>query len=141
MSKVAWGIIGAGSIAKAFAVGVKSSKTGELVAVGSRDKAKSESFGAGYGVDPARCHGSYDALLADRAVQAVYVATPHPFHAEWVIKAAQAGKHFDPKIAQAFLRLRPRIEAEIRAGTHPAVPLPHSEPGRKDAVDAASSVA
>jgi len=90
-SRLQWGILGTGNIAKAFAKGLAASKTGRLVAVASRSKEKADQFGAEFGVK--RCHGSYEALLADKDVQAVYVATPHPMHAEWAIKAAEAGKH------------------------------------------------
>ncbi len=89
--KLAWGIIGAGRIAGVFAEGVAGSKTGELVAIGSRTQAGANRFGEKYNVP--RRHGSYDALLADDGVEAVYIATPHPMHAEWAIKAAEAGKH------------------------------------------------
>ncbi|NLB70111.1 MAG: Gfo/Idh/MocA family oxidoreductase, partial [Lentisphaerae bacterium] len=89
--KVCWGIIGAGAIANAFADGVVRSETGKLVAVGSRSLEKAEAFAEKWGV--ARAHGSYEALLADESVQAVYIATPHPMHPEWAIKAAEAGKH------------------------------------------------
>jgi predicted dehydrogenase/aryl-alcohol dehydrogenase-like predicted oxidoreductase len=89
--KLAWGIIGTGNIAKAFARGVAHSKTGKLVAVGSRTQDKADKFGEEFAV-PAR-HGSYEALLADKDVQAVYISTPHPMHAEWAIKTAEAGKH------------------------------------------------
>ncbi|MFH1567685.1 MAG: aldo/keto reductase, partial [Gemmatimonadota bacterium] len=92
-SSLTWGIIGAGNIAKAFAKGVERSKTGKLVAVGSRSKEKAAAFGAEMQVPADHCHGSYEALLADASVQAVYVATPHPMHAEWAIRAAEAGKH------------------------------------------------
>ena len=83
-----WGIIGTGTIARAFAADLPTSRTGQLVAVASRDVATAEAFGFG-----ARPHGSYDALLADDDVDAVYIATPHPMHAEWAIRAAEAGKH------------------------------------------------
>ncbi len=86
-----WGILGAGAIAQAFARGLAQGNSGRLVAVGSRTQAKADTFGAQFQV-PHR-HGSYEALLADEQVQAVYISTPHPLHAEWAIKAAQAGKH------------------------------------------------
>lgn len=89
--KVQWGILATGAIAKAFARGLKQSETGELAAVGSRTAEKAEAFGAEFGAP--RRHGSYEALLADPGVEAVYVSTPHPQHAEWAIKAAEAGKH------------------------------------------------
>ncbi len=88
---LAWGILGAGRIAGAFAKGLAGSTRGRLVAVGSRVKEKAEAFAADHG--GARAHGSYEALLADTDVDAVYVATPHPMHARWAIAAAEAGKH------------------------------------------------
>jgi predicted dehydrogenase/aryl-alcohol dehydrogenase-like predicted oxidoreductase len=89
--RLSWGIIGTGRIAAVFAGGLASSRTGRLVAVASRTQAAADAFGDRLGV-PVR-HGSYEALLADERVQAVYVATPHPFHAELAIGAAEAGKH------------------------------------------------
>jgi len=90
-TKIRWGLLATGAIAKAFARGVKASQTGELAAVGSRSPEKAQTFGAEFGI--ATCHGSYEALLADPNVEAVYISTPHPQHAEWAIKAAEAGKH------------------------------------------------
>ena len=89
--KIRWGLLATGAIAKAFARGLKQSQTGDLVAVGSRSRDKAEAFGAEFGAP--RRHGSYEALLADPGVEAVYISTPHPQHAEWAIKAAEAGKH------------------------------------------------
>ena len=86
-----WGILGTGSIAKTFATGVKDSDTGTLAAVGSRHQETADKFGGEFDI-PNR-HGSYEALLADPGVDAVYVSTPHPLHAEWAIKAVEAGKH------------------------------------------------
>ena len=91
MTDLRWGILGTGRIAGIFSRGVLASQTGRLAAVGSRTQATADQFAREHGV--ARAHGSYEALLADREVQAVYVATPHPLHAEWTIRAAQAGKH------------------------------------------------
>jgi predicted dehydrogenase/aryl-alcohol dehydrogenase-like predicted oxidoreductase len=90
-TKLAWGILGTGAIASTLAANMAASRTGKVVAVASRDQAKADAFGEKFSV-PNR-HGSYEALLADPAVRAVYVATPHPSHAEWAIKAAEAGKH------------------------------------------------
>ena len=89
--KLAWGILGAGNIAKQFAKGVAASRTGTLAAVGSRSQDKADTFAKDFGIPTA--HGSYEALLADPNVQAVYIATPHPHHAEWAIRAAEAKKH------------------------------------------------
>jgi predicted dehydrogenase len=90
-TKLAWGILGTGAIASTLAANMAASRTGKVVAVASRDQAKADAFGEKFSV-PNR-HGSYEALLADPAVRAVYVATPHPSHAEWAIKACEAGKH------------------------------------------------
>lgn len=86
-----WGIIGTGFIAHVFAEGIAQSNTGTLVAVGSRTQDAANRFGETWNVP--RRYSSYAELLADRDVQAVYISTPHPLHAEWAIKAAQAGKH------------------------------------------------
>jgi predicted dehydrogenase/aryl-alcohol dehydrogenase-like predicted oxidoreductase len=86
-----WGIAGTGRIAGAFARGLARSRTGRLVAAGSRTQARADAFGDEFAV-PNR-HGSYEALLADDQVDAVYIATPHPGHAELAIRAAEAGKH------------------------------------------------
>ena len=92
-TKLAWGIIGTGAIAGTLADNMRHSRTAQLVAVASRDRAKAEAFGAKYGVPAGQCHDSYEALLADPAVKAVYIAAPHTLHAEWAIKACEAGKH------------------------------------------------
>lgn len=89
-SKIRWGIIGPGGIAKALAGGVADGVTGELVAVGSRNPNKPNLPEDFPGV---RIHDGYQALIDDPEVDAIYVATPHPGHAEWAIKAAEGGKH------------------------------------------------
>ena len=90
-SQLSWGIIGAGGISKTFAHGLANSRTGKLVAVGSRGLAGAKNFAEKFG--SVRAHGSYEELLADPEVQAVYIGIPHPLHAEWCIKAARAKKH------------------------------------------------
>jgi predicted dehydrogenase/aryl-alcohol dehydrogenase-like predicted oxidoreductase len=91
VTRLSWGILGLGGIAHAFAKGLLASEHGRLAAVGSRAQATADTFGAQY--DAPRRHGSYEALLADETVEAIYIATPHPSHAEWALKAAAAGKH------------------------------------------------
>jgi len=91
MTKLRWGIIGTGAIAHKFARGVLRSETGELAAVASRTETKADEFARLYQIP--RVHPSYDALLADPGVDVVYIATPHPQHREWTLRAAQAKKH------------------------------------------------
>jgi len=86
-----WGILSTGSIAGTFAGALPKSRTGTLLAVASRAQEPADKFAAQFNVP--RAYASYEALLADPDVDAVYIATPHPLHAEWAIKAADAGKH------------------------------------------------
>ncbi|HQY89138.1 MAG TPA: aldo/keto reductase, partial [Tepidisphaeraceae bacterium] len=86
-----WGILGAGAIAKAFVKGVSESASAVMQAVGSRSQDKANVFGSEHSI-PNR-YGSYEALIADPTVDAIYVCTPHPMHAEWAIKSLRAGKH------------------------------------------------
>lgn len=85
-----WGILGTGAIARKFANGLAESRTGKLVAIGSRSFDSAKKFTEEYS---ATIHTSYESLLADPEVEAVYISTPHPMHAEWAIKSADAGKH------------------------------------------------
>src|SRR5436309_866583 len=91
--KLSWGILGTGAIAKTFARGVQHSQTGRVAAVGSRTQAAADAFGQETNIPAGHRHATYDDLLADPTVQAVYIATPHPFHAHWAIRAARAKKH------------------------------------------------
>lgn len=90
-SSLRWGILGTGAIARKFAAELPHSKAGVLQAVGSRSSSSAEAFARDFPVKSH--HGSYEALLQDPQVDAVYVTPPHPWHAEWAIAAAQAGKH------------------------------------------------
>ena len=86
-----WGIIGAGGIARVFCNAMQFSKTGWMLAVASQTQGKADAFADDFSI-PKR-YDSYTALLADKEVDAVYIANIHPMHAEWVAKAAAAGKH------------------------------------------------
>ncbi len=86
-----WGILGPGRIARAFLTGLARSRTETAVAVGSRDVGRAKAVAADLAVP--RAYGSYDDLLADGEVEAVYIALPNALHAEWSDAAARAGKH------------------------------------------------
>jgi predicted dehydrogenase len=85
-----WGIVGTGGIAGRFTADVGLLPDAEVVAIGSRTVAGAEAFGEQHGIK--RRHGSYAELVADPEVDVVYVATPHPFHAEHALLAIGAGK-------------------------------------------------
>jgi xylose dehydrogenase (NAD/NADP) len=86
-----WGILGPGRIAPRIVRGVGRSTRGELVAVASRDAERAEAFADRHAI--ARSFGSYEALLADPDIDVVYVSLPNHLHAEWTVRALEAGKH------------------------------------------------
>jgi D-xylose 1-dehydrogenase (NADP+, D-xylono-1,5-lactone-forming) len=86
-----WGILGPGRISRSFLAGLAGSATEHAVAIGSRALDRAEATARQFGVP--RAYGSYEQLLADREIEAVYVGTPNGAHAQWAIAAAQAGKH------------------------------------------------
>ena len=89
--RLRWGILGTGAIADRFASELPSSRAGQLVAVGSRNLATARAFAGKH--DLKRGYGEYQDVLEDPDVDAVYIATPHPGHAQWAVRAAEAGKH------------------------------------------------
>jgi len=91
MTQLRWGLLAAGSIAKAFAHGLTQTDSGTGAGVASRSLDKAQAFAEEF--DIPKAYGRYEDMLADPEIDAVYVATPHPMHAEWAIKAANAGKH------------------------------------------------
>ncbi|MFQ3223794.1 MAG: putative dehydrogenase [Lentimonas sp.] len=88
---VRWGILAAGNIANTFAKALKDCPDSVLHAVSSRDVEKAQAFADEHGAT--RAYGSYEAMLADSEVDAVYIATLHPFHLEWIGHSVLAGKH------------------------------------------------
>lgn len=115
-SPVRWGILGPGTIARAFAANLARSETGQLVAVGTRDPHKP---GLAEHFPGARVVDGYEALLADNEVEAIYIATPHTAHAEWAIRAAEAGKHVlcEKPIAVSRPEAEAMVHAARKAGT------------------------
>ena len=90
---IRWGIIGPGSIAHNYADGLAQTEAGTLVAISSRDAARRKDFGDQYKIPEGKRYADAAALLADKDVDAIYVSTPHPWHAEMSIAALRAGKH------------------------------------------------
>ena len=89
MSNFKWGILGPGGIARAFAKDLQLLEGHEVAAVGSRTLINAQEFANSFG---GTAYGSYEELVADPAVDAIYVATPHPAHKENVVLALNAGK-------------------------------------------------
>lgn len=85
------GVLGCANIAKQFVRDVAASPQVKVVAAASRSLENAQAFCNAQGIG--RAHGSYEALLADREVDAIYLPLPNSMHAEWAIKAAAAGKH------------------------------------------------
>src|SRR5690242_1789369 len=86
-----WGILGPGRIARSFARDLRLVPDAELTAVGSRSLPRAAAFADEHGF--ASAHGSYEELLGDPSVDAVYVASPHGLHVEHVTAALEASKH------------------------------------------------
>lgn len=110
---VRWGILGAGRIAGEFMAAAAESPVGRVTAIGTRSAGRAEEFPG------LRVHQGYEALLDDPEVDAVYIATPHPFHAEWAIAAAERGKHVlcEKPLAMSEAEVRRMFDAAGRAGT------------------------
>ena len=88
---VRWGILGPGSIAARFMRNAREAAHAEVVAVGSRTPERAAAFAATFGIS--RAHASYEALLDDAAVDAVYIGLPNSLHHPWTMRALAAGKH------------------------------------------------
>ncbi len=91
MRHLKWGLLASGNIARRFAKGLATTEDATALAVASRSLEKAEAFAREHGLEHA--YGSYEELLADPDVDAVYISTPNHLHAEWSIRCAEAGKH------------------------------------------------
>jgi len=87
-----WGILSTATIAREKVIpGIAGAERCRVVAIGSRDEARARAVAEAWAIP--RVHGSYDALLADPEVDAVYIPLPNHLHPEWTIAALEAGKH------------------------------------------------
>ncbi|MFL5943199.1 MAG: Gfo/Idh/MocA family protein [Gaiellaceae bacterium] len=108
---VTWGIVSTADINRKVIPGAHASGKVELVAVASRTQERADRYAREW--DIPRAYGSYEALLADPDVEAVYISLPNTLHAEWSIKALEAGKHV--LCEKPFSRHPEEVEASFDA--------------------------
>ncbi|WP_435298616.1 Gfo/Idh/MocA family protein [Timonella sp. A28] len=102
---IRWGILGAGNISGTFATAVTQHTASHIAAVASRDVTKAQQFidtHLSAAEKPAVAYGSYDELVHDDTIDAIYVGTPHSHHHEHALLAIRAGKHV--LVEKAFTR-------------------------------------
>ena len=88
---VKWGILSTADINRKLLAGAAESDDVEVVAVGSRDLGRAQEFARTWGIE--RAYATYDELLADPDVEAVYIPLPNTMHSEWSIRSLESGKH------------------------------------------------
>jgi xylose dehydrogenase (NAD/NADP) len=88
---IAWGILSTARIGARLVEGASRTGEADIVAVASRNEASAQRFAEAHGIP--RAHGSYEALLADPEVEAVYIPLPNSMHVDWTLRALEAGKH------------------------------------------------
>jgi predicted dehydrogenase len=86
-----WGLLSTARINRALIAPLRASRRNQLVAVASRTQESADRYAGEWKID--RAHGSYEALLADPEIDVIYNPLPNHLHAEWTIKAVEAGKH------------------------------------------------
>ena len=91
MKTLRWGLLGTAHINRRLIPPLRAVKQNQLAAVASRTQARADAYAKEWKIP--RAYGSYDALLADPEIDVIYNSLPNTLHAEWTIKAAQAGKH------------------------------------------------
>ena len=86
-----WGLLSTARINRALITPLRASDRNQLFAVGSRSQQSADQYAKEWNIP--RAHGSYEALLADPEIDVIYNSLPNHLHAEWTIKAVEAGKH------------------------------------------------
>lgn len=117
MSTVRWGVLSTAKIARTKVIpALQASDNGTVTAIAGRDPDHARTVADGLGIP--RAHGSYEALLADDGVDAVYIPLPNHLHAEWTIRAAAAGKHVlcEKPLALSAAQATEMVDACARAG-------------------------
>jgi xylose dehydrogenase (NAD/NADP) len=91
MQPVRWGFLSTARINRAVLAGARETDAADVVAVGSRDQSRADEYAREHGIE--RAYGSYEALLDDPELEAIYISLPNSMHVEWSIRALEAGKH------------------------------------------------
>jgi D-xylose 1-dehydrogenase (NADP+, D-xylono-1,5-lactone-forming) len=113
---VRWGILSTARINRLVIPPAQASPKVELVAVASRDAARAEAYAREWGME--RAYGSYEALLEDADIEAVYISLPNSLHVPWSIRALEAGKHVlcEKPLARSAAEAEEAFDAAARAG-------------------------
>jgi predicted dehydrogenase len=116
MQPVRWGILSTARINGLFLDGAAPLGDVEVIAVGSRDRERGAAFADEYGIE--RVHDTYDALLADRDIEAVYIPLPNSLHVEWTLRALEQGKHVlcEKPLSRHLEQVERAFDAADRAG-------------------------
>jgi len=116
VTTVRWGVLSTARINRKVIPAARAADGVEVVAVGSRDRARGEAFAREHGI--ARVHDSYEALLADPEVDAVYIPLPNSLHVPWSVRALEAGKHVlcEKPLARSVREVESAFDAADRAG-------------------------
>jgi predicted dehydrogenase len=117
MTQLRWGVLGVSKIATEKVIpAMQRGQWSTVAAIASRNRAKADAAAAKLGI--ATAYGSYDALLADPNIDAVYIPLPNHLHAPWTIRAAEAGKHVlcEKPIALNAAEARQLVEVGDRTG-------------------------
>ena len=106
-----WGVMSAGGIAYVFCNAMRFTDSGQIRAIASRTQSRMDRLVNDFGIP--RQYTNYEALLEDDEIDAIYIATIHPLHAEWAIKCAEAGKHIlvEKPISMNYAEAAAMVEA------------------------------
>src|SRR5262245_5381031 len=117
MEKVRWGVLGVAMIAlKRVIPAMRDASNAVVLGIASRDASRARTAADAAGIE--KSYGSYQALLADPAIDVVYIALPNHLHVEWCLRAMQAGKHVlcEKPIALNAREAEPLVAARERTG-------------------------
>ena len=114
MEKLNWGLLSTARINRSVIPPIRLSKRSELIAVASRNLGTAEAYAKKWEIP--RAFGSYETMLGDPEINAVYISLPNHLHAEWSVKSAAAGKHVlcEKPLALSTIEVDRIIEAAVK---------------------------